>query len=85
MAGFEVSTEDCHAGLLVHMGSHDHVPPLSYGGSNADENLVVACWVCQFARGEWLLEDALVADPRSQPPLRDGWDGLMRILDIRAA
>jgi 5-methylcytosine-specific restriction endonuclease McrA len=62
------------------MGSHDHVLPLSYGGSNDLGNLVTACWVCQFGRGEWLIEDVRVSDPREREPLRDEWDGLLRIL-----
>jgi 5-methylcytosine-specific restriction endonuclease McrA len=69
-----------HAGLFIHMGSHDHVVPWSHGGSNDPENLVIACWTCQFARGERLLEDVRVLDPRSRPPGRDDWDGLRRIL-----
>ena len=71
---------ELHAGIFAHMGSHDHVLPWSHGGSNDKENLVVACWTCQFARGEWLLEDIRVADPRSRAPLQDDWDGLRRIL-----
>ena len=71
---------DQHAGLFVHMGSHDHVLPWSHGGSNEIENLVVACWTCQFSRGERLLEDVRVLDPRSREPVQDDWDGLRRIL-----
>ena len=71
---------DKHAGIYIHMASHDHVLPWSHGGTNDLKNLVTACWTCQFARGEWLLEDIRVADPRFREPLRDDWDGLRRIL-----
>ena len=71
---------DQHAGLFIHMGSHDHVLPWSHGGSNEIENLVIGCWTCQFSRGNELLEDVRVVDPRSREPVRDEWDGLRRIL-----
>lgn len=71
---------DKHAAVFIHMASHDHVLPWSHGGTGELDNLVTACWTCQFARGEWLLEDVGVSDPRSRPPLRDTWDGLRRIL-----
>ena len=29
----------------------DHVIPVKYGGSNADENLVLSCAPCNEARG----------------------------------
>jgi 5-methylcytosine-specific restriction endonuclease McrA len=75
---------DQHTGLFIHMASPDHVLPWSHGGSNNLDNLVTACWTCQFARGERSLEDARIIDPRSRPLVRDDWDGLRRILRRRA-
>jgi 5-methylcytosine-specific restriction endonuclease McrA len=75
---------DQHTGLFIHMASPDHVLPWSHGGLNNLDNLVTACWTCQFARGERSLEDARIIDPRSRPLVRDDWDGLRRILRRRA-
>ena len=56
---------NCHTGLLVLRASPDHVVPHCHGGDNSMENMVTACFVCQFARGELLLAEARVKDPES--------------------
>jgi hypothetical protein len=69
----------CHAGFWTLWGSVDHVIPRARGGRNEAENLVTACMVCNFARKHFTLEQLGLADPRSRPPVLDGWDGLTRL------
>ena len=73
---------DQHAGLLCTRASHDHVLPRAYGGVNALGNYVTACWLCQFGRGDSLLEDLGISNPLFREPLLDEWDGLRRILTL---
>jgi len=72
--------EGYHGGFFAMSASVDHVVPHSAGGSNEDENLVTACWACQFGRGAYSLAELGLLDPRERPPVNDGWDGLMRLL-----
>lgn len=67
-----------HAGVFALMASLDHALPRSRGGSNDDDNLVTACWPCQFGRMDWTYDEVEMADPRihhSHPRLA-GWEGL---------
>lgn len=72
--------EGFHGAFYAMMASVDHVVPYSVGGTNEDENLVTACWSCQFGRSELLLEAVGLLDPRARPPVKDSWDGLERLL-----
>ena len=65
-----------HACLAV-LASHDHVLPRQWGGSNEPDNLVTACWPCQFSRHSYRIEDCGIFDPRDRPPVDSGWDGLL--------
>ncbi len=73
-------TEGFHGAFYAMSASVDHIVPHSAGGTNDDENLVTACWPCQFGRGAWSLEEVGVLDPHKRPPVKDGWDGLGRLL-----
>jgi hypothetical protein len=73
-------TEGYHGAFFAMSASVDHVVPHSAGGTNDEENLVTACWSCQFGRGAWSLEEVGLLDPRARPPVRDEWDGLERLL-----
>jgi 5-methylcytosine-specific restriction endonuclease McrA len=72
--------KDLHAAFLYISATLDHVVPHSRGGTNDMDNLVAACWPCNFGRGGYLLEQMGLNDPRQRPPVRDGWDGLTRLL-----
>jgi len=72
----------CALGSLV--ASLDHILPHSRGGTNEEENLVTACTPCQFGRNQWTLAEVGFTDPRGREPIVDEWDGLLRILKIRA-
>jgi len=54
----------------------DHVFPASRGGQLEFENLVTCCWPCNFGKKHYTTEELGIADPRSRPPIEDGWDGL---------
>lgn len=69
-----------HSALLSQGASLDHVLPISRGGKNVDCNFVTACGTCQFGRNQWTLEEVGFTDPRDRQPVRDGWDGLTRLL-----
>jgi HNH endonuclease len=73
-----------HGAFYAISASLDHVVPHSVGGTNEEDNLVTACWTCQFGREHFLLEEVGLLDPRARPPVNDGWDGLGRLL-TRAA
>lgn len=72
----------CALGSLV--ASLDHILPHARGGTNEEENLVTACTPCQFGRNQWTLAEVGFTDPRGREPIVDEWDGLLRILKIRA-
>ncbi len=72
--------EGFHAAFYALSGSVDHVLPHSAGGGNDLDNIVTACWPCQFGRSAWLIEEVGLIDPRSRPPVADSWDGLTRML-----
>ncbi|CAB4600147.1 unannotated protein [freshwater metagenome] len=67
---------DRHALLLAAGATPDHVLPRSCGGTHQPDNLVTACWPCQFARGEYTMEQLGLMDPRLRPPVIDDWDGV---------
>ena len=60
----------------------DHVVPFSRGGDNSLDNLVTACWPCNFAKAHYLLEEVALSDPRERPPVVDAWDGLARLIRL---
>ena len=75
--------EGYHGAFLALSASVDHVIPHSLGGTNDEQNLVTACWSCQFGRGAWSLEEVGLLDPRLRSPQKDEWDGLTRLLGSR--
>lgn len=72
--------EGFHGAFYALSASVDHVVPYSAGGDNDPENLVTACWSCQFGRGARSLEEVGLSDPRARPPIKDDWDGLTGLL-----
>jgi 5-methylcytosine-specific restriction endonuclease McrA len=69
---------DQHTGFQAMWAQYDHLLPHAYGGTNDLDNVVVTCAPCNFARMDHLLEDVLLNDPRTRPPVRGSWDGLER-------
>ncbi len=68
-----------HAGFAVMWLQYDHVKPWSHGGRTNEENLVVSCALCNFAKFDNTLAQLGLADPRSRDPKKwDDYDGLER-------
>ena len=69
--------DDRHGLTLAARASLDHVNPHSAGGGSDDDNLVTACWSCQFGRGNDTIERLDLSDPRQRPPIDvlPRWDG----------
>ena len=74
-----------HGAFFALTASVDHVVPHSAGGGNEPENLVTACWSCQFGRGRYTIEEVGLSDPRCRPPIVDDWDGLCRVVGHASA
>ena len=72
-----------HAAICVMDAQYDHVLPLSSGGGNDLENLVLTCLPCDYGRSSFTLEEMGLFDPRTRKRVEcifSGWDGLERLL-----
>lgn len=72
---------DSHGAALVFRATYDHVDPLCRGGCHDLENLVTACYSCNFGKGGFTLQQLGLDDPRERPiPPSDGWDGFISLI-----
>lgn len=69
-----------HAAFQLMWMQFDHVVPHSRGGRTDIENVVVTCAPCNYGKGDCMLEELGLIDPRSRPGVRTSWDGLERML-----
>ncbi len=69
-----------HAAVVNLSATFDHVHPHSEGGGSQMDDLVTSCWFCNFGKGSATIDFLGLRDPRDREPVRDGWDGLRRIL-----
>jgi len=67
-----------HGAALVYRAVADHVVPRWCGGNTDPNNLVTACYPCNFGKAEFSLEQLGLDMPR--PALLDGWDGLENLV-----
>ncbi len=74
-----------HAAFYAITATLDHVLAHAAGGTNDLDNLVTACWPCNFGRGAYSLAEFGLSDPRTRDPIIDDWDGLTRILHLKPA
>ncbi|TSD90183.1 HNH endonuclease [Mycobacterium sp. KBS0706] len=74
---------DQHAAFQCMWMQFDHVLPHSRGGDNSIENVVVTCAPCNYGRGERILEELGLIDPRTAPIHKTSWDGLERFSPAR--
>jgi len=70
-----------HAAFQCMWLQYDHVLPNSRGGDSSTTNVIVTCAPCNFGRGERILEEVGLIDPRSVPMERNWklageWRGL---------
>ena len=50
--------------MIVSRASADHVVPVSQGGRTTPDNLVTACWPCQFGKGGYTPEQLGILAPQ---------------------
>ena len=75
-----------HGMVFACRGIADHVRPWNLGGRTDMDNLVSACWSCNYGKSGYTLEQIGVDDPRSRPiPIADGWDSLVSYLSALKA
>ena len=72
-----------HAAFYALNGVLDHVEPYARGGSSSTENIVTACWPCNFGKEDHTIEELCLSDPRRRTPVVDDWDGLSRLVRNR--
>ena len=77
--------KDKHAAFYALSAVADHVVPHTLGGSSGVDNLVTTCQCCNYGKGDRLLAEVGLIDPRTRSPIVDAWDGLRRLLIGRAA
>jgi 5-methylcytosine-specific restriction endonuclease McrA len=70
-----------HGMVFAFRGIADHVMPWKLGGRTDLDNLVSACWSCNYGKSGYTVEQLGVDDPRGRPvSVSDGWDGLKSFL-----
>ncbi|MSQ94102.1 MAG: HNH endonuclease, partial [Gemmataceae bacterium] len=77
---------DRHGVVLTFRANADHVIPWSLGGRTDLQNLVAACWCCNYGKSNFTLVQLGLDDPQERPATNiDTWDGLTSLLsDLRA-
>jgi len=65
-----------HGIKLAFSAALDHVVPHSRGGRTDPDNLVTACWACNYGKANYTLAEMGLADPRQRKPDVDDWRGL---------
>lgn len=65
-----------HAAFQAMWLQYDHIVPHARGGASDLDNLVLTCAPCNFGRGDLLLMELGLLDPRERPPVVSDWDGL---------
>lgn len=68
------SNESRHGIYLMYRASHDHVVPHSQSGGDGLDNLVTACWPCQFGKYRFTLDELhMTAAPGPIAEFDDKW------------
>lgn len=79
------SNEKRHGIYLMLRASHDHVVPLNAGGRDDRENLVTACWPCQFGKYHYTLgELGMGTEVREAVKDNGSWLRVIDTLNSRA-
>lgn len=70
--------ESRHGLYLLLMASYDHVTPHCNNGTDDDDNLVTACWSCQFGKFRYSLAELRLESPREITTKSiSSWHGLL--------
>lgn len=65
-----------HGAVLAFRANADHVVPWKLGGRTNLENLVTACWTCNYGKAGYTVGQLGIDDPRNTDPRVNEWDGL---------
>jgi len=74
------SNQVAHGTLRAFYNSFDHVVPLSRGGRTSLENLVTACYPCNFGKDNFTLSQLRLQSPFSVDPQKTDHDGFITLL-----
>ena len=55
--------------------------PWKLGGRTNTDNLVTACWSCNYGKSGYTLEELGLIDPKEKAIIEQDWDGLMSLLE----
>ena len=83
---FRISNSNrlAHGTLRAFYNSFDHVLPLSRGGTTSFDNLVTACYPCNFGKADFTLHQLGMMSPFESMPRRSHHDGFTTMLRRRA-
>ena len=74
------SNLDYHGVWLLTALTLDHIKPLCLSGDDSDDNLVAACWGCNFGKYHFTLEQLALVPPRKKNAIENEWQGLTQWL-----
>lgn len=74
------SNESQHSAFQALWAQYDHILPHARGGTNALDNMVIACAACNFGRMNYTLDEVGISDPRQREPSKLDWNGLEDVL-----
>ena len=74
------SNRVAHGTLRAFYNSFDHVVPLSRGGRTCLDNLVTACYPCNFGKDNFTLSQIRLESPFSRAPQKTDHDGFITLL-----
>lgn len=70
-----------HGAAVALKACADHVLPHFLGGRTNPDNLVTACWGCNFGKNYYTVEEIGIENPLSRfPQITSDWDGLMSLV-----
>ncbi len=72
---------ETHGAALIFTSVVDHVFPWNCGGQTSMDNLVTSCFACNYGKAGYTLEQLGMDDPFERPPVRDGWEGLVDLIE----
>ena len=74
------TNEARHGVVLAFRANVDYVVPWKLGGPTNPDNLVTACWSCNYGKAGYTIEQLGIEDPRKFGPYLGEWDGLLSSL-----
>jgi hypothetical protein len=70
-----------HGAAVAFKACADHVLPHFLGGRTNPDNLVTACWGCNFGKNYYTVEEIGIENPLLRAPqVTSDWDGLMSVV-----